>query len=63
MCRWVASWNLLVPFPQHASNVLLILNTHNRGVSPQFHCIYDNEFAAFNCDAKFSSLWKIKAKL
>jgi hypothetical protein len=47
----------------HASNVPLILNTQPGNVSPQFHCIYDNEFSTCKRDAKFQSLWQIKAKL
>ena len=49
--------------PSHASNVPLVLNTQTGLVSPQFHCIYDNEFDTCKRDAKFISLWQFKAKL
>jgi hypothetical protein len=49
--------------PNHASNVPLVLNTQPGNVSPQLHCIYDNEFSTCKRDAKFKSLWQINAKL
>jgi hypothetical protein len=44
--------------PNHVSSVPLILNTQTGLVSPQFHCIYDNEFSTCKRDAKFRSLWQ-----
>jgi hypothetical protein len=49
--------------PSHSTSVPLILNTQSGNVSPQFHCIYDEEFATCKRDAKFNSLWQYKAKL
>ena len=49
--------------PQHASNVPLILNTQSGNVSPQFHTIFDDNFSTCKRDAKFKSLWQLKAKL
>ena len=49
--------------PNHSGSVPLVLNTQTGNVSPQFHCIYDDEFATCKRDAKFSSLWQFKAKL
>ena len=49
--------------PSHSSNVPLILNTTTGNVTPQFHCIYDNEFSTCRTDAKFTSAWQIKAKI
>ena len=49
--------------PSHSSDVPLILNTNTANVSPQFHCIYDDEFATCKRDAKFKSLWQTKARL
>jgi hypothetical protein len=43
--------------------VPLILNTQSGNFSPQFHCIYDEEFATCKQDAKSNSLWQYKAKL
>ena len=49
--------------PHHSTNVPLVLNTQSGNVSPQFHCIYDDDFATCKRDAKFDSLWQFKAKL
>jgi hypothetical protein len=49
--------------PSHASSVPLVLNTQTGLVSPQFHCIYDNQFDTCRRDAKFISQWQFKAKL
>lgn len=49
--------------PHHASNVPLVLNTRTGNVSPQFHCVYDDDFSTCKRDAKFVSLWQHKAKL
>ena len=49
--------------PNHSKEVPLILNTQSGNVSPQFHCIYDDEFNTCRRDAKFTSLWQYKAKL
>ena len=49
--------------PSHSSNVPLILNTSSANVSPQFHCLYDDDFSTCKVDAKFSSVWQIKAKI
>jgi hypothetical protein len=48
---------LLCHSPNHSSNVPLILNTQSGNVSPQFHCIYDDDFSSCKRDAKFQSLW------
>ncbi|MEM1010162.1 MAG: hypothetical protein AAGJ35_14295, partial [Myxococcota bacterium] len=48
--------------PRHATSVPLVLNTQTGNVAPQFHCIYDDEFATCKRDAKFSSLWQAKAQ-
>jgi hypothetical protein len=49
--------------PHHASSVPLVLNTQTGNVSPQFHCIYDDDFSTCKRAAKFKSLWQYKAKL
>jgi len=41
----------------------LILNISTSNVSPQFHCIYDDEFTMCKIDTKFTSIWQIKAKV
>lgn len=53
----------LCHLPHHASNVPLVLNTRTGHVTPQFHCVYDDAFATCKRDAKFESLWQMKAKL
>ena len=35
----------LESFPQHASNVALVLNLKTGLVSPQFHVVFDNKFS------------------
>ena len=49
--------------PSHTSSVPLILNTTTACVSPQFHCLYDDDFATCKTDIKFRSFWQYKAKL
>lgn len=49
--------------PSHATSVPLVLNTQTGNVAPQFHCIYDDQFATCKRDAKFVSLWQAKSKL
>ncbi len=49
--------------PHHSTSVPLVLNSQTGNVSPQFHCIYDDDFATCKRDAKFTSLWQTKAKL
>ena len=49
--------------PDHATSVPLVLNTQSGNVSSQFYCVYDDEFATCKRDAKFKSLWRMKAKL
>ena len=49
--------------PDHSSSVPLVLNTSSGNVSPQFHCIYDDEFATCRRDVKFQSVWQAKARL
>ena len=49
--------------PMHSSSVSLVLNTKTSNVTPQFHCLYDDEFATCKRDAKLNSVWQVKAKL
>ena len=49
--------------PNHSTIVPLILNTQTGNVSPQFHCIYDDDFDTCKRDAKFVSLWQAKAQI
>ena len=42
--------------PSHSTNVPLVLNTRTANVTPQFHCLYNNEFATCQRDPKFQSL-------
>jgi hypothetical protein len=44
--------------PSHATSVSLILNPITGLVSPQFHCVYDDDFATVAHDAAFSGLWR-----
>ena len=49
--------------PNHSSSVPLVLNTSTGMVTPQFHCLYDDEFATCKADTKFRSLWQHKARV
>ena len=49
--------------PDHSSTVPLVLNTTTANVSPQFHCLYDDAFSTCRTDAKFRSVWQIKARI
>ena len=48
---------------QHATNVSLILNPQTGFISPQFHCVYDDQFDTCERDKNFSKLWAEKAGL
>jgi hypothetical protein len=53
-----------VPLPESCfKHPFGTFNTQTGNVSPQFHCIYDDEFATCERDAKFTSLWQFKAQL
>jgi hypothetical protein len=46
--------------PSHSTSVPLILNTETGNVSPQFHCIYDEEFATCKRDGNAIPFGNIK---
>ena len=48
--------------PHHSTSVPLVLNTQLGNFSPQFHCIYDDDFKTCKRDSKFQSLWQSKDK-
>ena len=48
--------------PHHSTSVPLVLNTQSGNVSPQLHCIYNDNFNTCKQDVKFQSLWQSKAK-
>ena len=47
----------------HASSVLLVLSTQTGLVSPQFHCVFDNNFDTVGKEQADMSIWKTKAHL
>ena len=49
--------------PHHASSVPLVLSTQTSLVSPQFHCVFDNNFDTVRKEQADTSIWKIKAHL
>ena len=49
--------------PHHASSVPLILSTQTGLVSPQFHCVFDDNFDTVKREQADPSLWKSKAHL
>jgi hypothetical protein len=48
---------------QHASSVALILNPKTGFVSPQFHCVFDDQFDSPKTDKNFSNVWAEMAGL
>ena len=49
--------------PHHASSVPLVLSTQTGPVSPQFHCVFDDDFDMVKKEQADTSIWKIKAHL
>ena len=49
--------------PHHASSVPLVLSTQTGLVSPQFHCVFDDDFDTVKKEQADMSIWKIKAHL
>jgi hypothetical protein len=48
---------------QHAQNVSLILNPNTGHISPQFHCVYDDNFDSAKTDGNLTTIWAEKAGL
>jgi hypothetical protein len=48
---------------QHSPTVSLILNPQTGYVSPQFHCVYDDQFDTAGRDRNLSTMWAQKADL
>ena len=49
--------------PHHASSVPLVLSTQTGLISPQFHCIFDDDFDTVKKEQANTSIWKVKAYL
>ena len=49
--------------PHHASSVPLVLSTQTRLISPQFHCVFDDNFDTVKKEQADTSIWKVKAHL
>ena len=49
--------------PHHASSVPLVLSTQTGLVSPQFHCVFDDDFDTVGKEQANTSIWKTKAHL
>ena len=49
--------------PHHASSVPFVLSTQTGLVSPQFHCVFDDDFDTVKKEQADMSIWKIKAHL
>ena len=49
--------------PHHASSVPLVLSTQTGLVSPQFHCVFDDDFDTVGKEQADMSIWKTKAHL
>ena len=49
--------------PHHAASIPLILSTQTGLVSPQFHCVFDNEFDTVKKERHDTSVWERKVHL
>ena len=49
--------------PHHASSMPLVLSTQTGLVSPQYHCVFDDDFDTVKKEQADTSIWKIKAHL
>ena len=49
--------------PHHASAVPLVLSTQTGLVSPQFHCVFDDDFDTVKKEQADTRIWKAKAHL
>ena len=49
--------------PHHAASVPLILSTQTGLVSPQFHCVFDNDFDTVKKEQHNTSVWQRKVHL
>ena len=49
--------------PHHASSVPLVLSTQTRLISPQFHCVFNDDFNTVKKEQADTSIWKVKAHL
>jgi hypothetical protein len=49
--------------PQHATSVSLILHPRHGLVSPQFHCVFDDNFEILSDLGRFATLWPQHAKI
>ena len=54
---------ILCHSPHHASSVLLALSTQTGLISPQFHCMFDDNFDTVKKEQADTSIWKVKAHL
>ena len=63
MGRTFKNWHFLDHSPHHASSVPLVLSTQTGLISPQFHCVFDDDFDMVRKEQADTSIWKIKAHL
>ena len=63
MGRTFKNWHFLDHSPHHASSVPLVLSTQTGLISPQFHCVFDDDFDMVRKEQADTSNWKIKAHL
>ena len=49
--------------PHHASSVQLVLSTQTGLISPQYHCVFDDDFDTVKKEQADTSIWKVKAHL
>ena len=49
--------------PHHVSSIPLVLSTQTRLMSPQFHCVFNDNFDTVKKEQADTSIWKVKALL
>ena len=49
--------------PHHASSIPLVLSTQTGLISPQFHCVFNDDFGTVGKEQADTSIWKTKAHL
>ena len=54
---------ILCHSPHHVSSVPLVLSTQTSLISPQFHCVFNDDFDTVRKEQADTSIWKIKAHL
>jgi hypothetical protein len=59
LLKWEPGLDATYASPLHASTVGLIRNSNTNRISPQFHCVYDNDFGAvYSAEGEPPAKWE-----